>query len=280
MLFEKIKRGGTMKNKLIAAIISICIIGGLGAAIVLGSKVDDSSNLADKKVIQEKSIEENNSIEKDDDKSQENVEVESVEITNDSDVQTAMIENSQPIQNYVEKEMEASNDAIENYTEESTQVVESEQNSIEFSEPNIETQTPSYSSDFMAEVESMIFNKVNEERSKNGLAPLSYNSTMERYARIKSQDMGDRGYFDHNNPEGELITAQMQRDGVSYSSWGENIAYIGGVSDAATLANQFMTNWMNSSGHRANILSTNFTSIGVGVYKIGNTVYATQEFYR
>ena len=41
-----------------------------------------------------------------------------------------------------------------------------------------------------------------------------------------------------------------------------------------------MTNWMNSSGHRANILSSNFSSIGVGVYKIGNKVYATQEFYR
>ena len=130
------------------------------------------------------------------------------------------------------------------------------------------------------EVESMIFNKVNEERAKNGLAPLSYNSTMEHYARVKSQDMGDRGYFDHNNPEGELMTAQMLRDGVTYNAWGENIAYIGGISDANALANQFMTNWMNSSGHRANILSSNFTSIGVGVYKIGNTVYATQEFYR
>ena len=41
-----------------------------------------------------------------------------------------------------------------------------------------------------------------------------------------------------------------------------------------------MTNWMNSQGHRENILSTNFSSIGVGVYKIGNKVYATQEFYK
>ena len=63
-------------------------------------------------------------------------------------------------------------------------------------------------------------------------------------------------------------------------AWGENIAYIGGVSDANKLAEQFMTNWMNSSGHRANILSTNFESIGIGVYKSGNRVYATQEFYK
>ena len=103
---------------------------------------------------------------------------------------------------------------------------------------------------------------------------------MEHYARIKSQDMGDRGYFNHTNPEGQLITAQMQADGVSYRAWGENIAYISGMSGNSQLATKFMDNWMNSSGHRANILSTNFTSIGVGVYKIGNTYYAAQEFYK
>jgi uncharacterized protein YkwD len=133
---------------------------------------------------------------------------------------------------------------------------------------------------FMAQVEQMIFTKVNQERAKAGVATVSYSSTMEKYARIKSQDMGDRAYFRHDDPEGNLITVQMQRDGVSYSAWGENIAYIGGVSDANALANQFMTNWMNSPGHRANILSDKFTGIGLGVYKVGNKVYATQEFIR
>lgn len=133
---------------------------------------------------------------------------------------------------------------------------------------------------FNAEIEQLIFNKVNEERTKAGVPALSYNSTMETYARVKSKDMGVRNYFDHVDPDGEMITAQMARDGVSYNAWGENIAYIGGVSDAAALAEQFMTNWMNSDGHRANILSPNFTSIGVGVYKSGNRYYATQEFYK
>lgn len=134
---------------------------------------------------------------------------------------------------------------------------------------------------FMVEVEQAIFNKVNEERVKAGVAPLSYNTTMEKYARIKSQDMGDNNYFSHTDLNGNYITSKMQADGVSYKSWGENIAYLGGYgTNPTTLANQFMTNWMNSSGHRKNILSTNFTSMGVGVYKIGNKVYATQEFYR
>ena len=132
----------------------------------------------------------------------------------------------------------------------------------------------------MAAVEQAIYNKVNEERAKAGVPALTYNNTMQKYARIKSQDMGDKKYFSHEDLNGNLITTQMKKDGVSYNAWGENIAYIGGNVSADALAEQFMTNWMNSSGHRANILSTNFSSIGVGVYKIGNKVYATQEFYR
>ena len=133
---------------------------------------------------------------------------------------------------------------------------------------------------FMAAVETAIYNKVNEERTKAGVPTLTYNTVMQKYARIKSQDMGDNNYFSHEDLNGNLITTQMKKDGVSYKAWGENIAYIGGNISADALAERFMTNWMNSSGHRENILSTNFSSIGVGVYKIGNKVYATQEFYR
>ena len=139
---------------------------------------------------------------------------------------------------------------------------------------------PSNESAYVAQIEQMIFNKVNEERAKAGVAPLSYNNTMQKYARIKSEDMGVKKYFSHEDPNGQLITAKMKADGVSYNAWGENIAYLSGYSGDANIANQFMTNWMNSSGHRANILSPNFTSMGVGVYKIGNTYYATQEFMK
>lgn len=135
-------------------------------------------------------------------------------------------------------------------------------------------------SNFAAEIEQLIYQRVNSERAAAGLPGLSYNTTMEKYARIKSADMGEKGYFSHEDPQGKLITDTMKADGVSYNSWGENIAYIQGKRGNEALATEFMNNWMNSSGHRANILSTNFTSIGVGVYKIGNTYYATQEFYR
>ena len=142
---------------------------------------------------------------------------------------------------------------------------------------NAKTKTPNNGT-FMSQVEQLIFQNVNKERLANGVSQLSYNTTMQNYARIKSKDMGDNKYFNHEDLRGNLITTKMQSDGVSYSAWGENIAYISG--NANDLAEQFMKNWMNSEGHRANILSANFTSIGIGVYKIGDRVYATQEFYR
>ncbi len=135
---------------------------------------------------------------------------------------------------------------------------------------------------FIPYVEQLIFDKVNQERAKENVPSLENNQTMNQYARTKSQDMGDRNYFSHENPEGDLMNAFMQQDGVYYQAWGENIAYIGGDTNEnlEEVAEQFMSNWMNSSGHRENILSTNFSSIGIGVYRVGNKIYATQEFYR
>lgn len=290
-----------MKSKLIAGIISICVIGGAGVAIVMNSQENSSNNLSNNNVVQERSIN-NTKVKSDENKGQEKVQSKDGEDIKESNDQIAVVENNKSIEENTNQKSEKVNEIINNSSQNdevkvqgnndtttntsnntnnvNTDINMSNQSNEEISKPNAGVQNQIYDSNFMAEVESMIFNKVNEERAKNGLPPLSYNSTMEHYARVKSQDMGDRGYFDHNNPEGELMTAQMLRDGVTYNAWGENIAYIGGISDANALANQFMTNWMNSSGHRANILSSNFTSIGVGVYKIGNTVYATQEFYR
>lgn len=135
-------------------------------------------------------------------------------------------------------------------------------------------------SKFMAQVEQSIYKQVNEQRVKAGLEPLSYNSTMQTYARNKSEDMAKNNYFNHRDKQGKLVADDLKADGVSYSAWGENIAYIGGMTDPTALANKFMTNWMNSPGHRANILSPNFKSMGVGVYQSGNRVYATQEFFK
>lgn len=135
------------------------------------------------------------------------------------------------------------------------------------------------SNNFYENIESIILQRVNEERAKEGLTALTYSSTMRKYARIKSMDMGDRGYFEHRDPEGRLMSDIIKQDGITYKAWGENIAYIGGMTDETAIAERFINNWMNSSSHRANILCDRFSEIGTGVYKIGNRFYATQEFF-
>ena len=99
---------------------------------------------------------------------------------------------------------------------------------------------------------------MNVERSKAGLAPLQVDYRLVQTARAKSQDMITGGYFDHQSPTLGSPFDQMSRAGITYHYAGENIA---GNSSAAGA----MTSWMNSSGHRANILNPNFNHIGIGV---------------
>lgn len=259
--------------KIIKLLISLGMVSTLGLGTVYGtSKI--TNKVKDPQAVEVKSPEESHKVE-------ENKKV--GQVNDDSNAKTEKVEIAQSNEKQTEEAKQNSNTknepngSVANPSKE-TSVNEAQQPKAE----EAKTEAPSANQDdsYISEIEQLIFQQVNQQRQAAGLQPLSYNSTMEHYARVKSKDMGVRRYFDHTNPEGQLITAQMKADGVSYNAWGENIAYIGGVSGNSNLANQFMTNWMNSPGHRANILSSNFTSIGVGVYKIGNKYYATQEFYR
>ncbi|WP_446897350.1 CAP domain-containing protein [Clostridium sp. LBM24168] len=114
---------------------------------------------------------------------------------------------------------------------------------------------------------------VNAERSKNGLAPLKANAELSKVASVKAQDMIDKNYFSHTSPTYGSPFDMMKKFGISYTAAGENIAY--GQKTPAEVMNA----WMNSSGHRANILNSNFTEIGVGVAKDKNgTPYWVQMF--
>jgi uncharacterized YkwD family protein len=106
--------------------------------------------------------------------------------------------------------------------------------------------------------ENLILKQVNTERANAGLAPLTIDMRLVQTARAKSQDMIDNGYFDHNSPDLGSPFDQMKRAGISYNHAGENIA---GNSSAV----RAMEDWMNSPGHRANILNPDFTHIGIGV---------------
>jgi len=118
--------------------------------------------------------------------------------------------------------------------------------------------------------EQEVIRLVNEQRVKNGLKPLTANWELSRVARFKSQDMVDNRYFSHTSPVyGSPF--QMIRDfGLSFRTAGENIAY--GQRTPQSVVNT----WLNSSGHRANILNPSYTQIGVGYVAKGH--YWTQMF--
>lgn len=118
--------------------------------------------------------------------------------------------------------------------------------------------------------EREVIRLVNQIRKENGLAELTYDWELCRVARIKSQDMKDNGYFSHTSPTYGSPFQMMKSFGIRYKSAGENIA------KGQTTPEAVVNAWMNSSGHRANILSSSFTHIGVG-YASGGS-YWTQMF--
>ena len=99
---------------------------------------------------------------------------------------------------------------------------------------------------------------VNRERAAYGLSPLTLSARLSSGARLKSQDMRDNGYFDHTSPTYGTPFEMMAQLGITYATAGENIAMGYSTAEAVVEA------WMNSVGHRANILSENYTQIGVG----------------
>lgn len=118
--------------------------------------------------------------------------------------------------------------------------------------------------------ESEVVRLVNVERRKNGLSELTHDWQLSRVARYKSQDMKDKNYFAHTSPTYGSPFQMIKSFGISYKSAGENIAK-GYASPKAVV-----DGWMNSPGHRANILNSSFTHIGVG-YVAGEN-YWTQMF--
>ncbi len=118
--------------------------------------------------------------------------------------------------------------------------------------------------------EKEVVRLVNEIRVQNGLKALTEDWELSRVARIKSQDMKDNNYFSHTSPVYGTPFQMIKNFGISYRSAGENIAK--GQSTPQSVVNS----WMNSSGHRANILNPAYTHIGVGYVTSGK--YWTQMF--
>jgi uncharacterized YkwD family protein len=118
--------------------------------------------------------------------------------------------------------------------------------------------------------ESKVIDLTNEQRRKNGLPNLQPDTALSNVAQEKSNDMQAKNYFSHTSPTYGSPFDMMRDFGVSYNTAGENIAM--GQRSAEEVVNA----WMNSEGHRKNILSPNYTHIGVGHTTQGN--YWTQMF--
>ena len=130
---------------------------------------------------------------------------------------------------------------------------------IEPEQPYVPEEMPDQKpSSSMTELELAAARLVNEQRVQHGLNPLTIDADLSKKARIKSQDMKNNQYFSHNSPTYGTPFQMMQSLGISYRSAGENIAMGYSTAEAVVRA------WMNSDSHRANILSNNYTSLGIG----------------
>ncbi len=131
-------------------------------------------------------------------------------------------------------------------------------------------QTTTSSSSELSNYADQVLKLVNQERAKAGLPALTTSKTLQAAANKRAQEIVQS--FSHTRPNGSSPFTVLKEYGISYNSAGENIAY-GQKTPAAV-----MNAWMNSSGHRANILKNGFGKVGIGVYKVNGVLYWTQLF--
>lgn len=116
-----------------------------------------------------------------------------------------------------------------------------------------------------------VVNLVNQERAKAGLSPVTADTSMQAAAQVRAREIEKS--FSHTRPDGSSFSTALTQQGVTYRGSGENIAW------GQKTPEQVMNGWMNSDGHRANILNKNFTKIGVGYHQnASGTNYWTQLF--
>ncbi len=120
--------------------------------------------------------------------------------------------------------------------------------------------------------EAQVLALVNQERASAGCAPVTANDSLTRAADDYSDVMADSSVMSHTGPDGSTMTSRVEAAGYRWSTLGENIAR--GQADAASV----MESWMNSPGHRANILNCSFRELGVGVHFGDGGPWWTQDF--
>jgi uncharacterized protein YkwD len=121
-------------------------------------------------------------------------------------------------------------------------------------------------------VSATIVQIVNDNRAANGLPPVSEDAALDNAAIAQSQDQARRQLMTHAGSNGSSAGARITANGFRWSTWGENVAA------GQPTADSVMTAWMNSAGHRANILNGSFASIGIGAVRGTNgLIYWTMD---
>ena len=139
--------------------------------------------------------------------------------------------------------------------------------------------TASYEEILVAQIEIGIHEKINEERSRAGLTPLTYSAKLASLARAHSADMLAQGYFAHNDAKGCSSSCRITASGYTWSAAGENIYMMSGYAITVDkVVDMVVKGWMESPGHKANILSDAFTEQGIGIAFVGTELYATEDF--
>ncbi len=159
---------------------------------------------------------------------------------------------------------------VETPKEEKTQIEQPATQQPAQQQPAQTEKTTEQASYQLSEYEQQVVELTNHERAKQGLPALQVDKELSRVAREKSLDMQQNNYFSHTSPTYGSPFDMMKQFGITYKAAGENIA------KGQRTPQEVVNAWMNSSGHRKNILSSNFTHIGVGHEAEGN--YWTQQF--
>ena len=131
---------------------------------------------------------------------------------------------------------------------------------------------------FVQQLNKEVFRLINIERKNANLPALAWSDEILKYSSNKSEDMAKNKYFNHYDLSGKYTYDYMLSDGIRFNTWAENIITANNNSNVSNVAQDMVTRWMNSSGHKKNILNPNVNSTAVGVYVSGNTIYGTQIF--
>ncbi|MEU6852774.1 CAP domain-containing protein [Actinacidiphila alni] len=136
--------------------------------------------------------------------------------------------------------------------------------------PPATTSAPA-STDAVTAARAAILSLVNDQRATAGCHPLTASSSLDALAQAFSEDMAARDFFDHTDPDGKTPWDRAKARGIT-NLGGENIAR------GQATAQAVMDAWMNSPGHRANILNCDYTTLGVGIHYGSGGPWWTQDF--